>query len=74
MPLGTVQEGCKASQHFVLPKDWDAAVKYVTEFNTPKPTFKVGDWITILKSEDNWADEMDKYVGNMAPSYFSGYR
>lgn len=44
-PIGTVQgTGTKTSQHFVLPKDWDAAVKYVTEFNTA-PKFKVNDWV-----------------------------
>lgn len=66
VPVGTVQGGAETSRHFVLPKDWDKAVAYVKEFNTPKPVlpvYKVGDWVTILKSDSNWTDDMNKYVG-----------
>lgn len=34
---------------------------------TPKSAtnFKVGDWITITKSDENWASEMDEYDGRV---------
>jgi len=47
---GTVQStGTKCKQHFVLPKDWDAAVKYVTKFNAV-PKFKNGDYVVVVKN------------------------
>lgn len=59
-PIGTVQGTSRAKeQHFVLPKDWDKAVKYVTEFNTPKPVFKIGDWVVVLP-EDEFYYNCDK--------------
>jgi len=41
----------KKSVHFVLPKDWDAAVKYVKEYLTPKVAAFVKDgWYTVIKT------------------------
>lgn len=51
--------------HFILPSQWDEAIKYVKEYFTePQEEIAIGDWVTILKSEENWCDpDMNEYVG-----------
>ena len=54
MEKGKVQGcGVKRARHFVLPTQWDEAVEYVKNFNSPKEpkvkTFKEGDYVTCIK-------------------------
>lgn len=37
-----------------------------------KEEFKIGDWITITESDDNWSSDMDKYIGKTVQ--ITGYR
>lgn len=54
MTVGTVQgTGTKYSMHFILPQNWDEAVKYVKEFLKPdQPEFKVCGYESKLDKEN----------------------
>jgi len=57
MPTRMVQgTGSNRNRHFVLPQQWEEAVKYVNDFYKPevvKPVIKIGDYVVVVKNESH---------------------